>query len=578
MAALELVKGNCAQDSIELGDNSTVFGRHPSCRVVLDGTKISRHHATVSLSNGGYFIEDLKSANGTFINGKRIDSKQQLFDRDEIRFGSHVFRFRVSSDNGVSASAAKSPHEAYDNWFMNTDVPTPSWVEGAVSAEPIAADRDDSSIVSTMDAQSSTLTDARAEIKLQAMRQIGSVLGQVVSLRKVLQRILDALFTIFARAEEGFILLRDSADGGLTVKATKVRDPEKTKPIAFSTTIVNQALTNGQAILSIDASIDLRFQDSASLDDLGLRSVMCVPLIGKESSQLGVIQLSARDPAFQFSEDDLDLILSVASQCSLAVDNANLHERTLWRTQMERELMAAQQVQQDFLPDQPPQLANYEFSDYYKAAHRIGGDYFDYIDLPSGKLAVALADVAGKGVPAALLMAKLYSMVRHALLTHSSLAEATNSLNAVISTKGMAERFITCILAVIDAENHKLSIANAGHLPPIRRNAGGRVEMIGLEESGFPLGLVPDHEYHILDLDLEEGESWLFFTDGVTEAMNPNQELYSVERLMNTITVGPATIGPLVNGIVSDVRKFADNRPQNDDICLLGFHRIVETA
>ncbi len=302
---------------------------------------------------------------------------------------------------------------------------------------------------------------------------------------------------------------------------------------------------------------------------------MCVPLIGKQDSSLGVIQLSARDPGFQFSEDDLDLLISVASQCSLAVDNAHLHERVLRRNQLERELMAAQQVQQDFLPDHPPVIANYEFCDYYQAAHRIGGDYFDYIDLPNGNLAVALADVAGKGIPAALLMAKLYSMVRHELLTHASLSDAMNSLNKEISTKGMAERFITCILAIIDADNHKLSIANAGHLPPIRRNADGQAEMVGLEESGFPLGLVPDHEYHILDIDLSEGDSWFFFTDGVTEAMNPHHVLFSTEQLIKSITDGPASIGPLVNTIISDVRKFAENRPQNDDICLVGFQRVI---
>ena len=146
------------------------------------------------------------------------------------------------------------------------------------------------------------------------------------------------------------------------------------------------------------------------------------------------------------------MLASVASQAAIAVDNAQLHENALKQQAVERDLELAHKVQRGLLPARPPQLAGYHFFDFYEPANQVGGDYYDYIELPGGRLAVVLADVSGKGVSAALLMAKLSGEVRYCLASEPTPAAAMNRINASFSRSGWDDRFVTFVLAVLDAE------------------------------------------------------------------------------------------------------------------------------
>ena len=261
-------------------------------------------------------------------------------------------------------------------------------------------------------------------------------------------------------------------------------------------------------------------------------------------------------------------------QVGLAVENAYLYHQTSLQRDLERDLEFATQVQLGFLPKSRPKLPGYAFSDYYEPAQRVGGDYFDYIQLPDGRMALALADVAGKGVPAALLMARLYSSVRYHLLSHADLNSAMAGLNAEISVSGLGHRFITCVLMVIDPATNQLTVVNAGHLPPLRRNTVGCVEAIGATESGLPLGILPNQTFQQTVFNLTPGESWLVFTDGVTEAMRMPQEIYGNKRLMKFLETGPAKIDNLIKAVVDDVEAYVEGQAQSDDICMVGFQRL----
>jgi serine phosphatase RsbU (regulator of sigma subunit) len=182
--------------------------------------------------------------------------------------------------------------------------------------------------------------------------------------------------------------------------------------------------------------------------------------------------------------------------------------------------------------------------------------------------------VAGKGVPAALLMARLYSSVRFHLLSHAEVNSAMTGLNSEILTSGLGHRFITCVLMVIDPAKNQLTLVNAGHLPPLRRDTAGRVEAIGAKESGLPLGILPNQTFQQTVFDLSPGESWLNFTDGVTEAMRMPQEIYGNKRLMKFLETGPAKIDELIKAVVDDVETYVEGHAQSDDICMVGFQRL----
>ncbi len=338
-------------------------------------------------------------------------------------------------------------------------------------------------------------------------------------------------------------------------------------------TIVKQAMQTGEAILSADAIQDSRFEMSDSLSQLQIRSVMCTPILLKSGDIIGVIQIDSNDLERTFSENDLDTFTSVSSQISLAIDNATMHEELLRQRDLQRELDFATQVQLGFLPNKRPKIENYEFFDYYEAALRVGGDYFDYIIMPQGKVAVALGDVAGKGVPAALLMARLYSAARFHLLTQPDLKLALEGLNSEIASSGLGHRFITFVVVVIDPAKNQATVVNAGHLPPLIRNKNGISSLIDKEQSGMPLGISPHQEFQEVIIDLEPGDTICLYTDGVTDAMNPDNEIFGRKRLNQFILDGPDDIEELINGIVADIEKFSQDRPHIDDICAVGIKR-----
>jgi serine phosphatase RsbU (regulator of sigma subunit) len=234
----------------------------------------------------------------------------------------------------------------------------------------------------------------------------------------------------------------------------------------------------------------------------------------------------------------------------------------------------AAQVQQGFLPDQAPQVEGFEFADYYKATFHVGGDYFDYVRLPDGRIAIAIGDVAGKGVSAALLMARLHASARYHLLSSNSPATAMTSLNFEIAGSGLGFRLITLIFAVLDPNTNRVCIANAGHLPPVYQTSK-ESRLIGMVESGLPLGVLPQQTFNELTIEVQPGESLLFYTDGITEAMNSRDEMYGRNRLMDVAGHRFPTAAAMVDALMKSVESFCGNSAQRDDICVTAIRRVL---
>jgi len=437
VAFLKALRGSHAGRTYEITGERVVFGRHHSCDVVLDGAGVSRRHAQIIEKHGQYYIEDLRSRNGTYVNNARIDGRTLLRDNDLITFCDHTFRFysTLPEDSTSITRVQPEPQRAAPSGERSER-------RGRVqptTLQPIEDESQTTSVISAIDADVSARlrVHVNPEAKLKALLAISQTLARTLDLNEVLDRILEALFSIFPQADEGFVLLRDPESGKLRIRASRVRHSRRDDVIRISKTIVNQAMESGKAILSANAPEDSRFSMSESIDGLRIKSMICAPLIGTDKKPLGVIQIGTWDLRQQFSNDDLDLLVSVAAQACLAIENAYLHQTALKQRDMERDLEFAMQVQLGFLPKKRPELAGYSFYDHYEAAQRVGGDFFDYVGLSDGKLAVCLADVAGKGVPAALLMARLYSSTKLHLLSTSSPCEALAALNNELTEGGL---------------------------------------------------------------------------------------------------------------------------------------------
>ncbi len=568
MAVLRALKGLNPGQVIPLSGGAVILGRHPDCDIVLDLGPVSRQHARVLQVGDQFFVEDLHSRNGTFVNDERLQSRRALAENDQIRICDVVFSFH----QGLPVAPERPGLPATTGTVVVVD-----------DDERSAAG---STVMSKLDVLSGSTglrLTVNPEVKLKALLDIGRNLGNAVGLDDVLPKLLDNLFTIFIQADRGFILLKDKATGRMLPKAVKERRPGSGDEIRVSRTILNDVIQRKEAILSADAATDSRFEMSDSIVDFHIHSMMCAPLLDSDEEVLGVIQVDTLDQRRRFSHDDLEVLASVAGQAAMAVENVQLHEQRLQEELTQRELRLAHAVQQGLLPASPPELPGYEFCDFYEPAMHLGGDYFDYITLSGGRLAMALGDVSGKGIAASLLMARLSAEVRYCLASHATPAEAVARLNRVFCQSRWEGRFITFVVAVLDPARHELCIVNAGHLEPLVCRASGKIEAVGHELSSLPLGIDSDSKYHHYYLGLEPGDILTLHTDGIPDAVNAAGEFYGPERLRQFLqeAMQPKPLPPdladldLARRVLHDVRQFVANHVQTDDMCLTAMKRLA---
>jgi serine phosphatase RsbU (regulator of sigma subunit) len=347
--------------------------------------------------------------------------------------------------------------------------------------------------------------------------------------------------------------------------------PDDEVPTSISRSIVDFVLGQKKAVLSQDAGEDKNLPASASISDLKIRSVMCVPLLTPDNKALGIIQLDTSDRR-QFNEDDLDVLAAVASQAAISISNASMLESLLERERLNRDLKIAEQVQKRFLPQVVPSVPGYEFFAHYQPTYQVGGDYYDFVALGADRVALAVGDVSGKGVAAALMMAKFSGDTRSCILTESGPAPTATRLNNLLCAAAIEDKFITLSLCVLDFATRKLTLTSAGHTPVIVRRADGRAEEVGQDVSGLPLGIMEDSEYQQTEIQLDPGDVAVIYSDGVTDARSPSDEIYDSQTNHRLIKRVAQTSGGAVavgKAILQDIREFSAGHSQADDITLL---------
>lgn len=554
MAVLLVVRGPETGRRIELDHDRAVIGRHPDCEIVLDVAAVSRQHAVVSRRNGQYLLEDLGSRNGTYVNGRRLSEITPLADGDRVVICDVTFDFLgdvrprgVSDESSLSVEIHDEPSDhATTNVMSKLDVST-DYASLYLSAKP--------------------------EAKLSAVLEISKNLSRAVSLDEILPKLLDSLFKIFVQADRSFVIMRDSTTGQLIPRAIRARREDDQSVVRISRTIVNQAMDQKEAILSADASSDSRFDMAQSIADFQIRSMMCAPIIDPEGEPMGVLQVDTLNQRSRFTQQDLEILAGVASQASIAIDNARMHERIWAQRSLEKDLELAHRIQHGLVPADPPNVPGYHFFHYYEPANSVGGDYYDYVPLPDGRCAVVVGDVAGKGVSAALLMAKLSGEVKYYLASEKDPAQAVRRINTAFGRRDWQDRFVTFVVVMIEPRENAVTIVNAGHMPPLLRTQSGVVEAIGQEESGLPLGVVDDFPFQSTTKKLDPGDAVVIFTDGISEAMNTARDLYGVERISAQIARKANGVQALGMHLLEDVRRFVGTQPQSDDMCLACFER-----
>jgi len=552
MAHLLIRRGPNAGHRVRLMKDTVVVGRSPDCDLTVPSPSISRQHARLLLVEDKWHIEDMRSRNGTYINGRAIEARTALQPNDRIR----ICDFEAD--------------------FLETGIPTLTG-QPAAPGMTLKEENENSSNLTAMATHGSRVLEIQPAENLRTILQISNRMSTTLELDQLLPRIADNLLQLFPQGDRCFVVLQDEATGKPVQELARTRKKEEEHSARYSRSVVQQCMQTGQALLSEDVSKDVRSPSQSSLE-MRIRSILCTPVVNSNHQAIGAIQLDTLDILKRFNAQDLRLFIGVVNQAAIAIQNAKLYQEMQKREQVERDLELAAQVQHSILPESVPQLPGYQFFAHYSSALEVGGDYFDFIPLPGERVAIALGDVAGKSVPAAILMAKLSSDVRTCLLNQPEPAAAIMALNRTIYRNlRQTDRWVTLAAAVLDVAGRAVTLVNAGHCTPLlyRFAANSLQEAIPNSASGVPLGVSEAPDYGAWRVELEPGDSLLMYTDGVSDSLNSRDQAFKVQGIYNSLkNSGPHTAESLGQRIVKAVEAHASGRSQYDDITLLSFGRV----
>ena len=567
MAILTSADESVVKKQFHLGSEPVVIGRHPECDVHIEDGSVSRRHAQITFEGGHFFVSDLNSRNGTLLNDEPIHRPTKLYDRSTIRICDISFEFLISDTShgpNTGQGTLKPPSPADTNQSG-----------GELSGISVMLDDSEanpSQVMSELDAPShyqGSHNHVGPAAKLAALTKITHALSESIERDEVLTKILDFLFDLFTEADRGFIILKNE-EGRLEPLGFKSRRASDDENIRVSKTVVNQVMETQRPIISSDAATDARFDLSQSIVDFRIRSIMCAPLINSNDESIGIIQLDTLKQSIAFEKEDLETLVTVAMQASLAIQKSDLFEDLKKAEDVKIDLQLAHEIQQRFLPQRAPVDDRFEFFSYYRPMQQVGGDYFDYVELDDDRIGIIVADVVGHGIAAALLMAKVSAESRFALATTDSPVEAVSKMNDSLSGLNI-DRFVTLVLGLLDLKTNTLSVVNAGHMPPILRTAAtGEMVELSTDESGLPLGIMEDQPYHSVEVKLDPGDVVVLYTDGINEAMNAGGEQLTtprmIEEVKNSQTKTPQAIGEQIRKTVS---RHSSGFPAIDDMCLV---------
>jgi len=525
----------------------TVLGRDPTCDLTLNKRSISRFHAQVTLTLGTYLLEDMRSTNGTFVNGSKIHQRTVLKDGDQILIHDIPLVFRLSDDVALEEELKQHPAETGDLFPTSPELETSASRTGGTSI---------------------------LRGRLKTLIEITRALGSTLEIKEILPRVLDLLFRMFPPAIIGEIhLLNDNQQlTPVAMKHGREADSTDLTGAPFNVPLIHQVYESGQGTIQTELSPD----PALALDGFH-QSIICAPLLRANSCPCGVILLETNDSSYIFSDDDLELLSAVAVLTGQSIGYSQAHDIVVQHDATIRQMETARQIQLGMLPRNSPEVAGYSFDQYYAPAEKVGGDYYFYEMLRDGRVILGIADASGKGLSAAMNIARFAGEVRLRIATSPTLKSALTSLNQFVMEGGDECMFITSCLCVLDPQQHLMTLANAGHPPPLlRHGTTGQVEELDGCRRNFPFGIVTEFDPHPWMIKLAPGDQVLLFTDGVTEAMNPRREILGTERLVRVFDQSRGNIHQVVNAVVESVQQFREDRPANDDTTIVGFARLHE--
>ena len=481
--------GPDAGKSWEPAEDVITIGRAPGNVIQLADHEVSRRHVSVRREADQWLVVDEGSTNGTLCNGLPV-RRQPLRPGDLVQIGDTRLRIELPRRAAVETTVTAD------------DLPHPT-VQARVTVGTDAA------------ALTTDLEAARRSLRL--LRDIGGAAAQASTARELAEAVVRRLLE-GRRATRAVCL--SAGDAGPEVLAS-AEAPGHGDGGRVPRTVLDLARDEGAALLCADPRRDPRLQESLSLQALDVSSLACVPLLTGGALR-GYLYLEARGG--RLTEEDLRVLATVGDQVALALANLRMREALAARQRLEQELEHARRIQQAFLSEELPAVPGLRAAARSIPAREVGGDFYGVWPAPDGGAMVVLGDVSGKGVGAALVMARTLAEIRAVVAAGLTPSAAFSMVNAAIGRDLPMGLFVTAVVAWCDPERGRLTICNAGHPLPLVRHADGSIESLDLAR-GVPLGVDPAHRYHEASVPARPGDLLLLVSDGVgPEAGAPEPE------------------------------------------------------
>ena len=543
-AVLEVVSPDGGRRYARIAQSPFLIGRGAETgnHLQLSDRRISRNCAAVVMEANHFYIEDRGQRRGLYVNGEKIESRE-LQDGDIISFGLE------DSFEIVFRSSASSAGDSLPQLLTR--------IEHITASDPTGGGLH----------------------KLNQLLEATALLHSQLPLDEVLTNMLDHTVSL-TDADRG-VLLEADEHGALTVhlarRSGRLRLPPES--LAPSQTAIQLALKQQSPVITEDlAQADLDLQAARSIVAQRLRAVVVIPLYAmtrantqesmdsvKRGALLGVLYLDSRRPA-AFSKLDRQILDALAGDAAGILDNARLVEKERERQRLEEQINIARNIQQALLPRNFPDHPHLAVTGINFPCLSVGGDYFDVFPVGGGRTAFLIADVAGKGLGAALLTTMLQGALSSMTLGTDP-ARVFNHVNRFLCDHAEVGRYATMFMGILDPDG-QLEFINAGHPSPILIRRGVPEE--AFTEGSYPVGLVPEAEYTATSLKLQPGDTLVLFSDGVTEAMDPDDQLFGVPRLKQVLTgVRECPLEQIQKSILESVENFARGARQADDLTLL---------
>ena len=515
-------------------------------------------------------MTDLGSHNGTLLNGRRLDSAEPLRPGDVLVLSSTTIR--VQAVDGQQAPGTGPSGPASD-----------SGVRKVLRDATVMLSKDVLEEASRSDDRDSL---RKVADRLHLLNEIHDALGRSVALGDLFELILDRVFAAL-RPEQAWILVKD--DDALRSVAVRSVDGGTPDP-PDSQNLVDEVMGKGMAALVVDAETDERFAAAQSLLVSGIKSLLAVPLLageaptgstGDDSSRdhggvLGMIVLSSRAHVKLFDEGDLELLVSLASVAALRIRNVTLAEEAAERRRLEKELALARRIQERLLPDTLPDIEGWRLHAHNVPSRGVSGDYYTVIlrDVDEEpRLSVMIADVSGKGMAASLLTASLEALCAGPIEDGVAPETMCEQVSRRLYARTPPEKYATALVADLEPATGVVHYCNAGHNPGLLVRADGEIEH--LSTSGPPIGLMPGLTFAGKYVEMRPGDTLVLYTDGITEAEDPDDEEFGVERLEDVCRENrEAEPGALGDAVGRRLDEFARGIPYADDRTLVVLQRI----